>query len=71
MTATRSILIGLFVAVLTFGGVAQPAGRPLPEGAVAHRDLAYVLNGHERQKLDLYLPQHGSNLPLIIHIRRS
>jgi acetyl esterase/lipase len=37
---------------------AQPAeGRgPLPPGVVAHRDLAYVEAGHERQKLDLYLP---------------
>ena len=68
MTATRSISIGLFVAVLAFDGAAQPAGLPLPEGAAAHRDLACVLNGHERQKLDLYLPQNGSNLPLIVNI---
>jgi hypothetical protein len=41
--------------------LAQPAGRgrpaPLPEGATVHRDLAYVPDGHERQKLDLYLPK--------------
>jgi acetyl esterase/lipase len=28
----------------------------LPPGAKVHRDLAYVTNGHERQKLDLYVP---------------
>jgi len=33
-----------------------------------HRDLAYVPGGHERQKLDLYLPKEGRNLPLIINI---
>jgi acetyl esterase/lipase len=31
-------------------------------------DLAYVTNGHERQKLDLYLPNHGENHPLLIWI---
>lgn len=40
----------------------------LPEGATVHRDLAYVPDGHERQKLDLYLPRDGRNLPLIINI---
>lgn len=40
----------------------------LPEGATVHRDLAYVSSGHARQKLDLYLPQAGTSLPLIINI---
>jgi acetyl esterase/lipase len=40
----------------------------LPEGATTHRDLAYVPSGHARQKLDLYLPKAGTNLPLIINI---
>ena len=31
-------------------------------------DLAYVTNGHERQKLDLYLPDAGQNLPLLIWV---
>lgn len=46
---------------------AQPNAR-LPDGVKVHRDLSYVTNGHERQKLDLYLPQDGTNLPLIISI---
>jgi acetyl esterase/lipase len=33
-----------------------------------HRDLAYVTGGHERQKLDLYLPKAGPLRPLIINI---
>jgi len=39
-----------------------------PAGVTAYRDLAYVENGHERQKLDLYLPEAGENRPLIIWI---
>jgi len=45
-----------------------PAPAPAPEGTTVHRDLPYVTNGHPRQKLDLYLPKEGSNLPLIIWI---
>jgi len=39
-----------------------------PEGVIVHRNLAYVTNGHERQKLDLYIPDEGESLPLIIWI---
>lgn len=45
-----------------------PLSAQLPEGAIVHKDLSYVTNGHERQKLDLYLPKDGTNLPLIIWI---
>ena len=47
---------------------AQPLGQPVPADTIVHRDLAYVPGGHERQKLDLYLPKGGTNLPLIINI---
>lgn len=39
-----------------------------PAGTIIHRDLAYVVDGHERQKLDLYLPAQGEGLPLIVYI---
>lgn len=39
-----------------------------PEGVTVHRDIAYVTDGHERQKLDLYIPDEGDNLPLIIWV---
>lgn len=40
-----------------------------PAGVIAHRDLPYVTNGHERQKLDLYVSEKaGSPQPLIIWI---
>lgn len=46
----------------------QPATPQPPAGVIAYRDLAYVENGHERQKLDLYLPAEGENRPLIVWI---
>ena len=49
-------------------GQSSPPSAQLPEGAIVHRDLPYVTNGHERQKLDLYLPKDGTNLPLIIRV---
>ena len=33
-----------------------------------YRDLAYVANGHERQKLDLFVPDLGVPVPLIIWV---
>lgn len=51
------------------GRTAIHRGPPLPEGTQAYRDIAYVANGHERQKLDLFLPPGATNpLPLIIWI---
>ncbi len=40
----------------------------LPADTTIQRDLAYVANGHPRQKLDLYLPSAGTHLPLIIWV---
>ena len=39
-----------------------------PEGVTVHRDVAYVVNGHARQKLDLYLPAQGELRPLVVWI---
>lgn len=57
------------------GWAQQPQGvKPLPppkppEGVKALRDLEYVPNGHERQKLDLYLPEKADGpLPVIVWI---
>ena len=48
---------------------AKPGRAPVvPEGVTVHRDIAYVTGGHARQKLDLYVPKNGRNLPLIINI---
>lgn len=43
-----------------------------PEDAETFKDIQYSSNGHVRQKLDLYLPKHGTSgdslLPLIVYI---
>ncbi|MBN1508681.1 MAG: alpha-L-fucosidase [Sedimentisphaerales bacterium] len=65
---TKSIVFTLGFLVPLSAASAQPGPPRLPEGAAAYRDLAYVPNGHARQKLDLYLPKEGQNLPLIINI---
>ncbi len=40
-----------------------------PDGVSAHRDLAYVEGGHERQVLDLFVPEKGDGpFPLLIWV---
>lgn len=48
--------------------IAAPQAPQQIPGVIAQRDIAYVSNGHERQKLDLFLPEKGENLPLIVWI---
>ena len=64
------VLILFFVATISV--LAQRRGsaeaRKVPENVTVHRDVAYVTDGHERQKLDLYVPDTGENLPLIIWV---
>ena len=66
MTRSVFLTLGLLIPVSIAAG--QPGAGRLPEGATVHRDLEYVTDGHERQKLDLYLPKDGKDLPLIINI---
>jgi len=42
----------------------------LPAGIKMEKDIAYIPNGNEAQKLDLYLPEKAADkpLPLIVHI---
>jgi acetyl esterase/lipase len=46
--------------------------RPLPPGVKVIRDIPYVPNGHERQRLDLYLPEvrtaDAKPLPVIVWV---
>jgi acetyl esterase/lipase len=60
-----------FLGPLVFGlsvSVAAQTFNPPRKIAPSYRDLAYVPGGHERQKLDLYLPREGENFPLIVYI---
>ncbi len=64
---SRPLLLTVLLATLVsgHGQGPQPA---LPTGAQAHRNLAYVAGGHERQKLDLYLPEKKGAAPLPVII---
>jgi acetyl esterase/lipase len=53
------------VALVCAQEKAQPGRQnSLPPGTKLLRDLEYVPNGHERQKLDLYLPEKAPQRPL-------
>jgi acetyl esterase/lipase len=70
MTRAACLLLTLLAASSTFAQ--PPASRASrvapPAGARALKDLPYVAGGHERQKLDLYLPASGSRWPLVVSI---
>ena len=65
---TKSTVLALAFLICASIAAGQPRAQRLPEGTTAYRDLAYITDGHERQKLDLYLPKEGKDLPLIINI---
>jgi len=66
------ILAGSIPALARANEASQRAGEQnVPEGTRIFRDLAYVPDGHERQKLDLYLPEQNNSdgpLPLIVWV---
>jgi len=65
----RAMLSFLLLSVAASSATAQPGPTvSLPEGAKVLKDLAYVPGGHERQKLDLYLPPTGARWPLVVAI---
>jgi acetyl esterase/lipase len=68
-------LVGLTTTLAwTTGATAQEQTRPaaasrLPAGVRAIRDLEYVEGGHERNRLDLYLPEKAEGLlPVVVWI---
>jgi len=77
---TRWMVLLLSWVVLGFDAGAQPVpkqgnqkGTPpaprVPEGVKAYKDLEYVASGHERHKLDLYVPEEAEGpLPLLIWV---
>lgn len=75
--ALRRLLgLGAVVALAGTGAVTaqqdsvRPAvNRALPPGVRVLRDLDYIPGGHERQRLDLYLPEKADRpLPLIVWV---
>jgi acetyl esterase/lipase len=74
VSLTASALLVLWSGLLISAASAQerqPTG-PAPQpakGVLVYKDLSYVLNGDELQKLDLYVPESGEKpLPLIVWI---
>jgi putative heme-binding domain-containing protein len=72
MKSGRWSLLGLatLVGLASYLDAQAPKrGQQLPQGTKAVRNLEYVPGGHERQKLDLYLPEKSSGpLPVIVWI---
>jgi acetyl esterase/lipase len=74
--SSSGFLIAMSLVMVTFtssaqnGGAmrGQPAPVVVPEGTKEFRDISYVSNGHENQKLDLFLPDSSEILPLIVYI---
>ncbi len=68
MKTIRTVGTVLMAAVLSRAQTSAGAA-VLPRGVRAFRDVAYVENGHVRQKLDLYLPEKSdAPVPLLIWI---
>jgi acetyl esterase/lipase len=65
-------LVGLTLILAGAAAEAQerrPGPPGPPKGVTAHRDLAYVKDGHERHKLDLYLPSKAADsLPVLVWV---
>src|SRR5262245_6394366 len=70
----RSARLGGLVMILTSTFAAASASAQfrkslLPEGTKVRRNLEYVKDGHERQRLDLYVPANAdAPLPVIVWI---
>lgn len=68
------VLAGVAISMVVIGLViAQEKPKPkppvLPAGTQVLRALEYVANGHERQKLDIYLPQKAVRpMPLVVWV---
>ena len=69
---TSRILIVILIALVTLSSCSRKEKKSVqsdkPEETTIYRDIPYVTNGHERQKLDLYLPQSENKLPVIIWV---
>lgn len=71
MKQTLSILFTCALGIGLVWAQEKPKPKPpvLPPGTQVLRDIEYVANGHERQKLDLYLPEKAAKpSPLVVWI---
>jgi acetyl esterase/lipase len=60
--------LAVFISVSSAAYAQRPQAK-IPAGTKIHRDLEYVKGGHERQRLDLYVPEKADGpLPVIVWI---
>ena len=59
-TLPLAVLAGL---CMTVARGAQPPQRQAPPGVEAHLNIAYIPNGHERHKLDVFTPAEANDAP--------
>jgi acetyl esterase/lipase len=66
----KARILSLLLTLVCAGAFGQAGPHGIwPKGTKILRNLAYVTNGHERQKLDLFIPPGATNsLPLIIWV---
>ena len=63
------LLAGVVLMSFALSASAQPPKVKVPDGVTPHLDIPYVADGHERQRLDLYLPQKADGpLPVLVWI---
>lgn len=72
LTRIATFALAALLSVQAWAAEKEPqkksAPRKLPAGVKALRDLEYVQGGHERNRLDLYLPESKKPLPLVVWI---
>lgn len=71
MKTLRHLLLPLLVSVAAADPITISVKPPvLPDGVRMERDLAYLVDGDQAQRLDLYLPEKAPAhpLPLVVHI---
>lgn len=69
LLAAASLLIAALPAVRAAESRGQTPPPAVPAGVQAYRNLAYVPGGHERQVLDLFVPEQAAKpLPVIIWV---
>jgi acetyl esterase/lipase len=68
-TRLPAVVLAVFIGTFALSSAqGQPPFKP-PEGVKILRDLPYIENGHERNRLDLYLPEKSKDrLPVIVWI---
>jgi acetyl esterase/lipase len=66
------IFIITFIALLILSSCSKKEKNSMQsdtsQESAIYRDISYVTNGHERQKLDLYIPHSKNKLPVIIWV---